>query len=235
MARRIEPTVFLATISPITVGLVVGTVTLVRIVGGGWVVAVLLGLVVWVGRILLSMAVARRVRGLDPRIDPFALREPWRFFVRDALSARNKFASSTEGLPGGPLQTRLAEIGRDVESGVASVWQIAQRGQQLTDTRRAIDVAGLDRTLASVEPDDPRYRSAVSQRESHDRIAAREQETRERLEVLDAQLDEAVVRVAELATRDDDLLVDDVARQIHTVVSELDSLRIALDELGPAP
>lgn len=235
MARRIEPTVFLATISPITVALVAGTVALVRLAGGGWVVAALAGLALWIARVLLSMVVARRVRALDPRIDPFALREPWRFFVRDALSARSRFAEAIEVLESGPLKDRLHTVGGEVDDGVASVWEIAQRGQQLTDTRRAIDTDDLDRALETLEADDPRYRSARSQRESHDRIATREAETRERLEVLDAQLDEAVVRVAELATRTDDNAVNEVAEQIHTVVSDLDSLRIALDELGPTP
>ena len=95
----------------------------------------------------------------------------------------------------------------------------AEGGQQLSDTRRQIE--------------DPRHRSARSQRASLDRVAAREDETRSHLERLDARLDEAVVRAAELATRSGGSAeLDDVAARVETVVDELESLRIAFDELA---
>ena len=186
MARRLEPTVFLAAISPVTVGLAAGTVVLVRTFGAAWWRAIASGGLVWVGRAGLAALIARRVQ---------------------------------------------------LEIGITSVWEVARRSQTLTDARRSIDINELDRALDSIPADDPRHRSARAQRDSHDRLAAGEEETRERLEVLDAQLDEAGARVAELAIRagGTEDTVEKVAAQVAMVVTELDTLRIALDELRVDP
>lgn len=233
VSRRLEPTVFLAMISPITVGLVVGAGALARILTGSWGVAVLAGLVTWIVRVLVATRIAKRVRGLDRRIDPFALREPWRFFVRDALNARQRFAEALDAAEGGPLRDRLHEIEANLDQAVSVTWEVAQRGQQLTDARRRIDLASLERILESTTPDDARHAAATAQKASHDRLRRREDDTRERLEVLDARLDETVVRAAELSTRTGGAIeLDQLAGQVTGMVDELDSLRIALDEVG---
>ena len=220
-------------ISPITVGLVVGGIALVRILTESWPLAVAAGIVVWVARVAVSTLVARRVRGLDPRIDPFALREPWRFFVRDALTARQRFADAVADAESGPLRDRLLEIEARMQHAVAVTWDVAQRGQQLTDARRRIDLRALTRTLEATAPTDPRHRAAEAQRASHERLATRENDARERLEILDAQLDETIARASELATRTGDSTdVEVLAAQVNGMVDELDSLRLALDEVG---
>ncbi|MEZ5243947.1 MAG: hypothetical protein R2707_02535 [Acidimicrobiales bacterium] len=233
MSRRLEPTVFLAMISPMTVGLVVGAGAVARLATGSWPAAVLVGALTWVARVLLSSTIAKRVRGLERRIDPFALREPWRFFVRDALNARQRFADALAGAEAGPLRERLREIEAELDQAVTVTWDVAQRGQQLTDARRRIDVTELERTLSTTSADDPRHTAASAQKASHDRLRAREDQTRERLEILDARLDETIVRAGELATRTGGSLeLDELAGQITGMVDELDSLRIALDEVG---
>ena len=233
VSRRLEPTVFLAMISPITVGLVVGAAALARLTTGSWIAAVVVGVLTWTLRVLISTRIARRVQGLERRIDPFALREPWRFFVRDALSARQRFASALVDAESGPLRERLLEIEANLDQAVTVTWEVAQRGQQLTDARRRIDVAALDRILADSPADDPRHTAASAQKASHDRLRVREDETRERLEILDARLDETIVRAGELATRTGGTIeLEELAGQVTGMVDELDSLRIALDEVG---
>jgi hypothetical protein len=233
VSRRLEPTVFLAMISPITVGLVVGAGAVARLTTGSWFAAVLFGVVIWIARVLLSSKIAARVQGLERRIDPFALREPWRFFVRDALNARQRFAEALDGADAGPLRERLLEIEAQLDHAVTVTWDVARRGQQLTDARRRIDVAALERTLSSTSADDPRYSAASAQKASHDRLRAREEQTRERLEIIDARLDETIVRAGELATRTGGSLeLDELAGRITGMVDELDTLRIALDEVG---
>jgi len=218
--------VFLAMISPITVGLVVGAAALTRLLTGSWLAAIAVGALTWVLRVLISARIARR-------IDPFALREPWRFFVRDALNARSRFGEALADADDGPLRVRLLEIEANLDHAVDVTWDVAQRGQQLTDARRRIDVADLNRTLDSTEPDDPRHTAALAQKASHDRLRTREDKTRERLEILDARLDETIVRAGELATRTGGAIeLDELAGQVTDMVDELDSLRIALDEVG---
>jgi hypothetical protein len=232
VSRRLEPTVFLAMISPITVGLVVGAGAVARLLTGSWIVAVLVGSLTWVARVALATRIAKRVRGLERRIDPFALREPWRFFVRDALNARQRFAEALAEAERGPLRERLLEIEANLDQAVSVTWEVSQRGQQLTDARRRIDTSDLDRKLSSTTDGDPRHAAAAAQKASHDRLRVREDETRERLEVLDARLDETIVRAGELATRTGGAIeLDQLAGQLTGMVDELDSLRIALDEI----
>jgi hypothetical protein len=220
-------------ISPITVGLVVGAGAVAQLITGSWPVAVLVGVLTWIARVLIASRIAKRVRGLEHRIDPFALREPWRFFVRDALNARQRFRDAVADADSGPLRDRLLEIEANLEHAVAVTWDVARRGQQLTDARRRIDVAALERTMAATPPDDPRHAAAAAQKESHDRLRVREDETRERLEILDARTNETVVRVGELATRTGGgTELEELAGQVTDMVDELDSLRIALDEVG---
>lgn len=220
-------------VSPITVGLVVGAGAVARLLTGSWVAAVVAGILTWIARVLIASRIAKRVRALDPRIDPFALREPWRFFVRDALSARQRFDDALSGADDGPLMERLLEIEQNLDQAVSVTWEIAQRGQQLTDARRRIDISSLERTIADTPSDDPRYAAAEAQKASHDRLRTREDQTRERLEILDARLDETIVRAGELATRTGGAMeIDELAGQVTGMVDELDSLRLALDEVG---
>ena len=130
VSRRLEPTVFLAMISPLTVGLVVGAGALTRLVTGSWLAAIVVGLLAWIARVVLASTIAKRVRGLERRIDPFALREPWRFFVRDALNARQRFADALASADDGPLRQRLDEIRADLDQAVTVTWDVARRGQQ---------------------------------------------------------------------------------------------------------
>lgn len=233
MSRRLEPTVFLAMVSPITVALVVGAGALVRILTGSWIAAVITGVLVWGARVYVSTAVARRVGGLERRIDPFALREPWRFFVRDALSARQRFDEALHDAQDGPLRTRLVEIEAQLSHAVEVTWEVAQRGQQLTDARRRIDLTAIERTIDGSDEGDPRHTAAMAQRDSHERLRRREDDTRERLEILDARMDETITRVGELATRTGGAIaIEELAGQVDGMVIELDSLRIALDEVG---
>jgi hypothetical protein len=228
----VEPTVFLAAVSPITIGLIAAAVTLTLIAGGHVILAVSLGVAVWISRVLLARVIARRVRGLPRRVDPFALREPWRFYVRDAMQARNRFADGLSDAADGPLRTRLVEIGERIDSGVEHCWEVAQKGQRLTDARRKIDIERLGRELENLTDGDARRSSVEAQIASHDRVAAREQSTQEQLEQLDVRLDEAVVRAIELGTRAGELdEISAAGAAVDAVVDELEALRSGLDDV----
>ncbi|MEM9468336.1 MAG: hypothetical protein AAGA90_23410 [Actinomycetota bacterium] len=232
MARRVAPTVFLAGVSPVTVALVAGVVALVLITTGSIVGAVVAGIATWVLRVFVSTRVAKRIEALPRRIDPFALREPWRFFVRDAISARNRFADALDAADDGPLRDRLVEIGEALNHGVEECWEAAQKGQQLTDARRRIPADRLQAQLADMTADDPRRSGVEAQLESHARLADREERTRVELERLDVRLDESVVRASELGTRAggaEDL--DAIEASITDVVGSLEALRQGLDDV----
>ena len=96
----------------------------------------ILGLIVGYA-IGLTTAVIIRHRDTE-RIDPFALNEPWRFFVRDALQARNRYRSTVAALDDGPIADRLRDMGRQIDAGVEESWRVARRGQAIADARRTI-------------------------------------------------------------------------------------------------
>ncbi|MEM9521484.1 MAG: hypothetical protein AAGA37_19390 [Actinomycetota bacterium] len=232
MARRVAPTVFLAGVSPITVALVAGVIALVILTTGNVVAAVLAGVATWVARVFISTRVAKRIEALPRRIDPFAVREPWRFFVRDAISARNRFAEALADATDGPLRTRLVEIGAALNQGVEECWEAALKGQQLTDAARRIPVAQLRRDLADLDDDDPRRSGIEAQLASHARLAEREERTRVELERLDVRLDESVTRATELGTRAGGSgELDAVEESITDVVGALEALRLGLDDV----
>ncbi len=233
MARRLEPTVFLAMVSPFTVAMVAGAVALVLLAGGPWYLAAIASAAVWIARIVVARAMARRIAALPHRIDPFALREPWRFFVSDAVQARARFAETLDLTPDGPLRRRLLEIGEALNAGVEQCWEAAHRGQQLTDARRSIDVGRLERERKTLPVGDARTGSIDAQLASHSRLAAREDAARLELERIDVRLGEAVARATELGTRAGALGdLDRVDSAIGNVVRDLEALRLGLDDVG---
>ena len=235
MAQRLEPTVLLAAISPITIALVAGAAALTLLLSGSLIAAIVVSIAVYVLRVLVSHRIAAHVATLPRRIDPFALREPWRFFVRDAIRAQTRFTEALTDTEPGPLRDRLLEIGESLDDGVEQAWKAAQRGQQLTDARRRIDGPQLQRQLEGLDAADPRRSGLEAQLATHVRLAGREERTRTELESLDVRLDEAVARVTELGTRAGGVAeLDKVAASIGDVVRELEALRLGLDDIEGA-
>jgi len=219
-------------ISPATVLLVAAAVALASVSGLSWWAVLLVGAGVWVTKILISMRIARFARSRPMQIDPFALREPWRLYVMDAVDSQRRFRRALETIGNGPLHDRLDEIGTRVDRGVSECWEIARKGQQLTDARRAIDVDSARRTVAQPEAHSVLLEAAQSEVNSHRRLAEREDAIKTKLQVLDARLEEAVARTAEMSTRtlvSND--IDSITDAIEGVVGDLESLRLGLDSV----
>jgi methyl-accepting chemotaxis protein len=232
-----------AILSPI--GIVGGVaVAAVAVVAGLPVVAgALVGVGVWAvnaGRLLPRAPRAER-------IDPFTLQEPWRRFVQEALQARTRFAEAVERAPAGPLRDRLGEIAQRMQTGVEQCWLIAKRGQTLVRARRGIDLADVDRQLAQVqgrdagEDADPSLsrvaQSLQVQRATAERLDAVIDKAQSELRLLDARLDEAVARTLELAAHastEAGTGVIGLSTDVDNLVSEMESLRLALDETSAA-
>jgi len=228
----------------------------------GLVVGVVLWLAVSVVTLLRRTAAstpagARAGRRKD--IDPFTLGEPWRFFVRDALQAQARFRDVVGRAPAGPTRDRLHEIGQRLDEGVEQVWATAQRGNTLRQARTRIDVPSLQRRLddaraahdadatarttddelLAADPlggDDLAGRTVASLQGQLDAAGRLDQVTAQaekRLTLLQAQLDEAVTRAAELsASAGDTAALAGVGTDIAHLVEEMEALRLALDETG---
>lgn len=173
-------------------------------------------------------APADPLAAVDPSVLPPALRPP----VVNARRAREQFAALAAWMPDGPLRERVVTMTPRVDAGVEAVW------------RTAINAAALERQVSLLDPekataDLKRARrdgatsdvvEAMAQRfASMQRMLNAVDEMHERLPALEARLEAAVARTAELA-----LTAPSAVAEIGALEGELDSVRTELDALGQA-
>lgn len=194
--------------------------------------APVVGAVAWAARVALAIPRNRP----SERIDPFALPEPWRHFVVEALKAQVRYERTVEAAEAGAIRDRLRDIGARIDDGVHEAWRIARRGAQLVDARRSIDADEARRELAAVErrggvAADRTAQALRSQIESAERLDATIAEVRSQLQLLDARLDESVARATELSVRVGDVAeLAPVGADVEGLVQEMEALRLALEE-----
>lgn len=232
----VSPSAIVAAGSGAAVGVVAGG-------AGGPVGAVVGGIVGavagWAARV--GAAIPRSPR--RDRIDPFTLQEPWRALVRDALAARTQFSDAVRRTQAGPIKERLAAIGTEIDDLIDQAWAAARGGHELAAAYSRIDAQGaqreLDRIGATGEQTSPTVKATAAAiraqlataHRMYDTITA----TRNRLELLNARLDEAVARCIELsvgAFRPDAFA--EVEGEVVEMTGELEALRSALDETAAA-
>jgi hypothetical protein len=217
-------------------GAAIGIITGLGIPG-----AIVLGGLAWGGRV--AAAIPRKER--TERVDPFALGEPWRRFVQEALQAKSRFEQAVGDARSGPLRDRLREIGEQMQTAVDECWQVAQRGQQLADARRHLDVSAAQRELAEIEAQtgavDPASTTAGTVSALRAQLASAERMdrtivgTRDRLRLLDARLDEAAARAIELSAQAGSVAdLSGLGADVDDLVSEMEALRQGLEEAGGA-
>jgi hypothetical protein len=197
----------------------------------------------WAARV--AVAVPRKPAG--DRIEPNRVSEPWRRFVIDAQQSRARFDKTVRQCQDGPIKERLGAIGRRIGDGVTECWRIARQGEVLQRALQSLDHKAIETELAQVEQEQrdatgtrrdslARTRDAlVAQQQSYERIASVWEDARNRLQVLNAQLDEAVARAVELSVKTGDLdALNPLTNDVEGLVSELESLRLGLEEAGGA-
>lgn len=233
------PAVARAMFSPSAILLGGGAASL-AILAGLWPLAPVAALVGW--GVKVGMAVPRKRRST---INPGKLPDPWRTFVLEAAKAARRFDELVVTLPPGPLRTELGEVGRRVAEAVREAWEIANRGVKLDAARRdlglneavnEIDRLRGERALRaqqglSVDSVDRTISAVQRQLAAGQRVENAAFEARDRLRVLNAQLDEAVAAVVEMSLRPSaDRSADAIRGQVDGIVDELEALRLALDE-----
>jgi hypothetical protein len=206
--------------------------------GAPIVAAVALGAAAWVGRVALAVPRKRRA----DRVNPGAVREPWRGFVVDALDARRRFEVARQRTRPGPLQDRLGELGRRLDDAIAECWRIARQGDALEAALGQLDPAQAQQELEELgqEPPSPtrdRAEQAVrAELAAAERIRRVAVDAHDRLRVINARLDESVARAVELSVGTvSDTEITGVSDQVESVVGEMESLRQALEETQGTP
>jgi len=226
VARAItSPSAIVATGAGVALGVLTGLGPAAALVGGAVALAARVG---W--------AIPRGPKA--DRIDPLSLGDPWNRLVQDALAAQRQFSDAVRRARSGPLRDRLAQIGEQIDAGVADCWRIAQAGHALSGARRRIDVAAANRDLdevrATSSPSSPTVQQTIAaieaQLQSAQRLDQTIVNTRDQLRLLNARLDEAVSRSIELSvgTATDGSL-NAVGQDVTSITNELEALRQALD------
>ena len=233
------PAVARAMVSPTAILLGGGAASL-AILAGLWPLAPVAALVGWGAKV--ALAVPRKKRST---INPGRLPDPWKTFVLEAAQAAKRFSDLVRTLPSGPLRAELTEVGQRVNEAVRECWEIANRGVRLDLARKqlglsqaanelerlrgernlraqqSMDLGSIDRAITAVQ----------RQLAAGQRIEASAFEARDRLRVLNAQLDEAVAAVVEMTLRPGaGSSAGAVRGQVNGIVDELEALRLALDE-----
>jgi hypothetical protein len=203
----------------------------------------------------------RPKRGLPVvTIDPWAVPEPWRQYVRQALGARQRFDQTLTTWTSGPLRDRLTELQPQLWRATEEVWAVAQRGAVLGGATPApaasgaarLSIVQLSKELARTQAE--RQRAGASERQaalarSEEAIAAQlraahrteaaRDEVLDRLRLLTAQLDEAVTQLLELGLEQvsggmAEGSADRVAGSVDALVEEISALHQGLREAGAA-
>jgi hypothetical protein len=235
-----------AAISPSAL-VMAGTGAVIGLVAGGVAPAVIVGACCWGGRVgaAAARAARRRRRAQRPEtIDPYAVREPWQGFVRESLTAQAKFDQTVARSQPGPLRERLAEVANRVHDGVRECWRVANLGAALDAARAGLDPEGKSSQLRSFQEHRARGQSAgaagaddeteaalAAQLQAARRIEAAARRTTDRLRVLTAELNGAVASAVELSLDcADAAAAGELAGNVDSVVGEIESLRLALEE-----
>jgi hypothetical protein len=218
-----SPTAIVATGAGAAVGI---------LVGGGPIGAVLLGALGWLGRV--ALALPRRDRPSLGR--PADLPAPWRNFVDDARAAAESFGEAIRSTRAGPLRDRLTEIGANLQHGVDVCHTIAARGAAISRARGRIDVPRIRRELDSLPYDgrDSTKQTIAALQAQLDTAARMDdviRDTRDRLRLQNARMDESVARAIELSVKAEDVTeLEGLGDNVGSLVTQLDAMRQALDD-----
>jgi hypothetical protein len=220
-----------------------------------FVLAVVLGVGAWAARIGVGMFRGWRRRLPTVDIDPWAVPEPWRQYVRQAVDARQRFDQALAQWQPGPLRDRLVSLQPQIRRSAHEVFAVARQGAVLDGS--AIGVGGgsgkrptveqLSTELRTVQeeerrqdatgtPDDgslARTEAAVAaQLRAATGSRAAAAEALDRLRLLTARLDEAVTSLLSLgvvqSSSSDDPSAAVTGSSVDAVVDELTALHEGL-------
>ncbi len=244
-----------AAISPSALILAGGGAGLGLLIGLPVLAAVAVGAGLWGIRIGVGAALAagRRNQAQRPEVmDPYAVPEPWRSFVRESLMAQAKFDQAVARSKAGPLRDRLGDVSARVHDGGRECWRVAHLGAALDDALGALDPeaasdelrrfqqsrgggrTGTAATSPSAEvarAQDETEAAMAAQLQAARRMQAAVQRATDRLRVLTAQLNAAVAGAVELSLDTaNGAAAEQLAGNVDSVVAEIEALRRALEE-----
>ncbi|HEX4982427.1 MAG TPA: hypothetical protein VFV63_12035 [Ilumatobacteraceae bacterium] len=237
--RFLTPPVARAIMSPLGIVLFGAASAGAILVGAPIAVAAGVGVLAWGGRVFA--AVPRAAKRGD-RIEPFTLGDPWRSYVVGAQQSKERFDRMVHDMAAGPLKDRLSDLASRLDDGVAESWRIARRGNDISGALARLDTVSAQAELAELRL---ATGNAIPERSTAKTIEALEaqiasahrlqqtaDDAKSRLRLLDARFDELVARGVEVSIGSGD--TDVLGNDVDGLVTELESLRMALEETNAA-
>ena len=191
----------------------------------------------------------RKEPGVD--VDPWALPDPWRQLVAQAVGAERRFRTAASSMPPGPLLDRVVEMEPTLHAQVLQVWDAARQGAALTGGfpagARTEPSGALATELRSIQEERARRKQAggdtVELGGAEAAVAARLREARRAEavagEILNglrsavARLEAAVTALAQLASDSAAQPGFEAARaSMESVSADLSALRSGLEEVA---
>ena len=244
----VVPAAAKAAISPSALVLAGAGAAMGLVVGLPALAAVVVGAGLWGVRVTAGAALAgaRRRRARRPEvIDPYAVADPWRSFVRESLTAQSRFDQAVARSQPGPLRDRMTDVSARVHDGVRECWRVAHLGAALDAARSALgpDATSDDlrrfqaQPVVGLTPEAKKSReeteaAMAAQLQAARRVEAAAQRATDRLRVLTAELNAAVAGAVELSLDGDAAAAaaTHLAGSVDSVVGEIEALRLALEE-----
>lgn len=198
------------------------------------------GVLAWGGRVLSAIP-----RDAKPdQVEPFTLGDPWRSYVVGAQEAKARFDRVVADMSAGPLKSNLAQLAARLDEGVSESWHVAKRGNDISTALGQLDTLSAEHELAELRASVNARGGQASQAESRTiealsaqidsarRLQAVAIDARDRLRLLDARFDELVARAVEVSVGAGD--TTGLGNDVDQLVTELEALRLALDETNQA-
>ncbi|MEO6626983.1 MAG: hypothetical protein ABIP03_00290 [Aquihabitans sp.] len=182
------------------------------------------------------------------RIDPFAVDEPWRHAIMDAIRARSRFDKAVKTFRAGPLRDSMASVSGRLEDAVNECWRVARQGQIVAEARKGINdrevTWELEQARVALGPTGAnevqarRINSLEAQVATAGRMDNLISSTKDQLDLLNARLDESVTRAIELSVSNQMSGAGSLGDDVGDIVDDLTALRLAIEDVDrstPAP
>ncbi len=214
-------------------GVAVGT----GLVGVSWPLAVVIGAGVYAASVVAAMPRAPK----KASIDPFVLSEPWRQIIQGAQSASRRLQDTIRSAGEGPLVDTLSSMAERLDAGLATAWEIAQRGDEIDEAVTRLGPTALRSRLSTLEarsaqmPDADTaaaIESVKRQIETAERLSAESADIARSLRLTQTQLDELVAKASEVTQGTVD--TEAYRREVDDLVINLEGLRQAVNDTRTA-
>lgn len=201
--------------------------------GASWVLAILISVAMYLLSVLIGMP-----RPADrPKIDAFAVGEPWRQFVKGAQRSASRLNDTIAATREGPLRDRMDAVATKLDHGLDETFRIAQRGDEIDAAVQRLDPTALRSKLATLEQQrstspgdqiDAAVASVEAQLGTTNRLKDQSTKTANTLRLAQTRLDELAARAAEVSVGSGD--TDAYEHDVDDLVVELEALRLAVEE-----